>query len=338
MKINENNTKDVKLKPVLDGDFWLIGGNPDLGELQGSGDSAKTGGGSGRQECVDHHVYKADDGMWHLWGCIRGTAVGRILYHWKASRLTDVEWEKTGEIIRADRKAGESINDARGQEWIQSPYIIRENGAYYMFFGGHGTGKDRYGNPVDRDSRHMESQICLMKSRDGVKWERHINREGYSRLFTGPGEARDPVLIKIGDLWHMYYTGHLFHGEEEIPTFFARTSRDLINWSDYSVVHYDRSSMFGKGIWNTECPHVVRRGGYYYLFRTENYALARTHVFRSKDPMDFGKGDSSEKYIGMIAVGAPEIIMDEEGNEYITSNHNLEGGTMMCRLRWDEDV
>ena len=39
-----------KLRPVLDGKFWMIGGNPDLGGLQGNTDPAR----GAVQECVDH--------------------------------------------------------------------------------------------------------------------------------------------------------------------------------------------------------------------------------------------------------------------------------------------
>ena len=91
---------------------------------------------------------------------------------------------------------------------------------------------------------------------------------------------------------------------------------------------------YGGHRWQTECPHVVYRDGYYYLFRTVHYASAETYVFSSENPMDFGIGDASEKYVGRIAVAAPEIIVTDDGNTYITSNHNLAGGTMVCRLRW----
>jgi hypothetical protein len=97
-------------------------------------------------------------------------------------------------------------------------------------------------------------------------------------------------------------------------------------------VHQD--PRYGGGPWGTECPHVVYRAGYYYLFRTEEYSTAKTHVFRSDDPVDFGIGDASDKYVGPIAVAAPEIIVGADGSEYITSNHDLRGGTRLCSLRW----
>jgi hypothetical protein len=79
----------------------------------------------------------------------------------------------------------------------------------------------------------------------------------------------------------------------------------------------------------------VYREGYYYLFRTENYYQAKTHVYRSEDPTDFGKDSVSAqaKYVGLIACAAPEIY-EIEGKLYVSSNHDPVGGTMMCKLKW----
>ena len=325
------------LRPVLDGDFWLLGSNPEWTES-----ASEVPLTSDRQdpeepmdrplpECVDHHLFQSADGAWHLWGCIRKTAVGRILYHWEGPSLTEGPWRQTGEIIRVDRGAGESLDDWGGEEWIQSPFVVRAAGLYYMFYGGHGTGVDASGRPVPHRDPRTACQICLMTSGDGRTWTRYRNAEGYSRLFLGPGEARDPCVIEIGGLWHMYYAG--YHGDNPNEAgVYVRTSSDLVRWSDWRLVHQDRR--YGNGPWGTECPHVVFREGYYYLFRTEEYSSAKTHVFRSEDPFDFGIGDASDKYVGPIAVAAPEIMVDRDGVEYITSNHDLRVGTQLCRLGW----
>ena len=69
-----------KVRPVLVGDWWLIGRAP-TEHLQPQGGK--------KIEPVDHHLFKGSDGHWHLWGCVRNTEVGRVLYHWQAADLTD---------------------------------------------------------------------------------------------------------------------------------------------------------------------------------------------------------------------------------------------------------
>ncbi len=317
-----------KLKPVLDGEFWTIGDNPDLGSIRGKrGDGKKIHG----QECVDHTIFRSEDGAWHLWGCIRGTAVGRILYHWESESLTRPHWKQTGEVIRADRAAGESIDDWSGQEWMQSPFAVKHDGKYWLFYGGHATGRTEGGEKVGSGDRRMDCQICLMISEEGRNWTRHRNSEGFSRVFVGPGETRDPCVTRINGLWHIYYVGHE-PGIRSKPGYYVRTSDDLVSWSRCKLAH--RDPLRGSGAWETECPLVVERAGYYYLFRVEDYLKAKTHVFRSEDPLDFGIGDAAEKYVGRIAVAAPEIVFGEDGQEYVSSNHDVVGGTALCRLKW----
>jgi len=319
------------LRPVLDGDWWMAGDNPDLRELQGLSPGQAAAKGKAPQECVDHHFLRAVDGRWHLWGCIRNTAVGRLLYHWRADRLTDEHWERTGELIRRDLGAGECLDEPDGQEWLQSPFFVHAGGLYYMFYGGHRSGLTGTGEPA---AQHAACQMCLMTSPDGLTWARHRNPDGTSRLFIGPGSTRDPCVLRDGDRWLMYHAGCV-GGVADQPAFFVRTSDDLLHWSDARVCHQDLG--ISAGPWDTECPHVVRRGSHYYLLRTEDYASARTHAFRSTDPLDFGVGDASGHYVGTLAVAAPEIILTTDGEELISSNHDLTGGTRLCRLKWVAD-
>ena len=176
-----------------------------------------------------------------------------------------------------------------------------------------------------------------MTSPDGRAWTRHRDASprgaGFSRLFTAPGETRDPCVLRVGESWHLYYAGY-HDGDPAQAGFYLRTSPDLLHWSDWTLVHQD--TRYGPGQWDTECPHVVARGGATYLFRTEDYASAKTHVFRSADPADFGVGDARDKYVCTLAVAAPEIVVDADGQEYITSNHDLRGGTRLFRLKWEE--
>ena len=324
-----------KLKPVLNGEYWLTGKSPDLKNILSDGKTPKhEHGGSQADEinaCVDHHVFQDNNGLWHMWACVRKTSVGRILYHWTAEKLTDSPWKETGEIIRCDHTKGESVEGRveYQSEMIQSPFVIKENDKYYMFYGGHTT--MMRDTPVWADA----CQMCLMISDDGINWTRYENKAKFSRVFVGPGEVRDPSLIKIGDLWYCYYAG-FYDGVVENTGFFVRTSHNLTEWSDWKIVHSDKK--YGAGRWDTECPFVIYKEGYYYLFRTTDYYTGDTSVFRSEDPFNFGVGDASDKFVCKIYCAAPEIITDENGNEYMSSSHNPIIGNQMCKIKWIKEL
>jgi len=292
--------------PVLEGVPWRIGANPDLGPLQGPA-----------QEVVDHAIFPSADGRWHLWACIRRTRVGRLLYRWEGPSLETPDWEARGVALRVDRGAGESIDDRGGEEWIQAPHVTRWGGTYWMFYGGHNT-------------ETGECQICLATSPDGRTFTRHRDARGYSRVFVGPGEARDPMILRAGEQYICYYTGH-DTGRPEPCKIYARTSEDLLHWSDYRAVCWGGSG--GDGPWSAECPFVVARDGLYYLLRTSRYAPpALTHVYCSEDPLDFGPG-TDEKKIGTLQVAAPEVIL-ADGQTYISTVEDLQGGVQLARLGW----
>jgi hypothetical protein len=294
--------------PILDGNPWHITHYPNLGDLQYGPE----------HEIVDHAIWQAKDGSWHCLACIRGTKVGRVLYEWEGGSIEQPDWKPLGITMRADRSYGESINDWLGEEWIQAPHVIEHNGTYYMFYGGHNT-------------ELGESQICLATSPDGRAFTRHKNERGFSRLFVGPGGARDPMVLNIGGLWHCYYCAN-DTGKRRPNKDYVRTSADLIHWSDYREVAWG-GFVAGAGNWNAECPFVIYRNGYYYLFRTSEYSPpARTHVYRSQDPYDFGLGNDG-KWVQTLRVAAPEVI--QVGDQlYISSVEDLKGGIQVFRLKW----
>ena len=337
----------MKLRPVLDGRWWFTAPNPDLtGRLNGDRERRtlfERGTYLEHNAPVDHHLFCDKSGTWHLWACVRATTVGRILYHWKSENLMRSPWEDTGEFIRSDPNFGECIDDWFGEEWLQSPYFVHSNDKYYMFYGGHRAGVDLNGRSLEPagDSTEFETdesacQICLMTSNDGHAWRRHKNPDGTSRIFLGPGETRDPCVIEIDGLWHMYYAGYYDKSKpDEGAGFVVRTSRDLVEWSEWRVVH--RDPQYGVGRTEAECPLVVYRDGYFYLFRTVDYYQCLTLVFRSEDPYDFGVGDASGKLVGRLPCAAPEIIETESG-EFISSSHSPLFGEQMCRLKWMGDT
>lgn len=280
--------------PAVEGPWWRVAGNPDLGELTGE-----------RQQLVDFAVWQAADGTWQLWSCIRHTKIGghtRLFYRWEGRSLTEPHWSPRGVAMTADPKLGEPLGG------LQAPHVVRHRGVFWMVYG---------------DWEH----IRLARSEDGKEFRRV---EGAGPLF-GEGlhaNARDPMLLFTRGAWHCYYTafpagrGHVY----------SRTSEDLLRWSDPVVVSY--GGVAGTNPSSCECPFVVElHPGDYFLFRTQLYGPgAQTTVYRSSNPHLFGIDDDSCLVV-QLNLCAPEILRDE-GAWFIAALAPDLDGIRIARLAW----
>ena len=279
---NENTV----YQPVIISDWWNVAGNPDLGAYT-----------SPKQEPVDFGVWQAADGTWQLWSCIRKTNCGghtRLFHGWEAQNLTDSLWKPLGIVMEADTTLGEK------QGGLQAPHVIKKDGMYYMLYGGW-------------------AQICLAKSSDGKNFERVINKKGTTEIFSGPFiNTRDPMTIKIGDTYYCYYTGHLmnFKPDEIRAAIFCRTSQNLIDWSEPTMVSGGGSiaEMDSWGGGDAECPFVVPVENKYVSFRNLEYGKNNINFqYCSDNPLNFGVNTDS-LMVGNLPVAAPEIV--HFNNEY----------------------
>lgn len=294
---------DRPMRPRIDGAWWPLAGDPDLGELTGA-----------RQQPVDFAIWQAADGTWQLWSCIRGTNCGgntRLFHRWEGQRLTDPDWTPMGIPMQADPQFGETPGG------LQAPHVVLIGTTYHMFYGDW-------------------EYICLATSTDGKAFERRLGSDGKAGMFTeGPGaNARDAMVLAVGGAWHCYYTAHPRVDDEPTGSVYCRTSNDLCTWSDSAIVA--RGGQAGSGPWSSECPHVVSYAGFYYLFRTQRYGEdMQTSVYRSKDAMDFGT-DDDRCFIGTLPVAAPEIIA-HRGAFFIASLMPSLKGIQIARLTWVPD-
>jgi hypothetical protein len=286
------------LMPQIDGEFWQIAGDPDLGKYT-----------TAKQQPVDFGVWQAADGAWQLWSCVRGTAAPgktRLFYRWQGNKLTESNWTPMGIAMMADPNFGET------EGGLQAPFVLKEGAEYLMFYGSW-------------------EHIALARGRDGKTFARQLLPDGHSGIFgEGPGaNTRDPVVLKIGKLYHCYYTA--YPGDRGAD--YVRTSRDLVHWSAAKKVSWGGSP--GNGKYSAECPFVYyhKASGYYYLLRNQVYGEhAKFTVYRSKNPLDFGQ-DSDQYMIGTMPYAAPEII-ESEGQTYIAVLLPSLKGIQVARLKF----
>lgn len=295
------------LNPQIDGDWWQVAGDPDLGAYT-----------SPKQQPVDFGVWQAADGTWQLWSCIRHTECGgrtRLFYRWQGQNLTDQHWEPMGIAMQADTFLGEQSGG------LQAPHVIKLGDTYNMLYGDW-------------------QRICLAQSRDGKHFTRVLNEEGQPDLFALPDpyiSARDPMTLKIGNLFYCYYMGHT--PKKTSTTFnsviYCRTSADLRFWSEPVLVSAggwpaDKSNWWGG---DAECPFVVEKNGLFYLFRNQLYGENNLNTqYASPNPLAFGVDD--DRYlIGTLAVAAPEIILHKD-QYYIAALLPSLKGIRIAKLKW----
>lgn len=289
-------------QPVIDGDWWPVTGNPDLGVYT-----------SEKQQPVDFGVWQAADGTWQLWSCIRNTKCGgntRLFYRWEGKNLTDANWTPIGIAQEADPSLGET------EGGLQAPHVIKEGDVYNMFYGDW-------------------KRICLSRSADGKRFERVLNDRGQADLFSGPyGNTRDPMVLRVGHLYYAYYMGHQ-QGAVFESAIFCRTSDNLRHWSEPMMVSAGGLAAT-QGRWyggNAECPFVVSRNGLFYLFRNQRYGTDNLNTqYASGNPLNFGVGGDRYR-IGTLPVAAPEIIQHNDA-WYIAALNPALDGIRIAKLKW----
>ncbi len=284
------------LVPNIDGPWWDIADQPDLGVLSND-----------KQEPVDFGLWQARDGTWQLWSCIRKTkesGTGRLFHGWQGDALTDSNWSSRGIQMRANT----AVDEVAGG--LQAPYVKVIDDGYHMFYG-------------------TWQGIALAQSQGGKTFQRQIGRDGTVGLFVEPvaQNARDAMVICHEGQYLCYYTSH----PEKVGRVCCRTSRDLKTWSEPTLVRIGGAA--GDKLWSHECPHVVQQGEWFYLFTTQRYlGTPRTSVFRSRDPFNFGLHDDRPR-VTQLPVAAPEIVQ-HEGHWYIAALKPRLDGIRMARLQW----
>ncbi len=255
----------------------------------------------------DHTIIRSEDG-WHLFGITHEEPANpgeeKNFAHAVGRKLTEGMWTKQPYALSCDYENWQ-------ERLLWAPHVIRVDGLYYMYYCAGGS-----------DSAHH--RIHLATSPDLYHWTRH---QANPMVIDG-FDARDPMVLKVGDEWVMYYTANSTpNGGNHLVA--CVTSKDLIHWGNKKEVFVDPSiGTFGGPC---ESPFVVYEQEHYFLFIGPRNGYNGTEVFMSDDPFNF----RIENCVGKIPSHAAEVVIDDNGEYYITRCGWGEGGVYIAKLHFD---
>lgn len=261
--------------------------------------------------CLNDHTFvKGPDGRWHLFGITHvkpfnfAKDPGRNLDHATAGSLTQNPWHRERFAV--------TIDPAKYDEHLfWAPHVVHSGGLYHMFVCAGA-----------KDGHHYA--IHRLVSKDLWHWERTQPRP----ILVDGFDARDPMVIRDGERWILYYTANSTpDGGHHIVA--SMTSPDLVHWSDRKVVftHPKEGTFAGP----TESPFVVRRGGRYYLFITDGGTV---HVYASGDPYHWSPAD----HVYEFYAHACEVVRDEHGDWFVSHVGWEQGGLSLAPVRWHDGL
>ncbi|MFE5585918.1 glycosyl hydrolase family 32 [Kitasatospora sp. NPDC056531] len=170
-----------------------------------------------------------------------------------------------------------------GEEHLWAPHVVESDGVHWMFYAAGGR---------------AGAAINAATSTDLFTWTRLPS----GPLFRG-NAARDPMVLRIGAEWVMYYTElSTTDGRHQVC---YRRSTDLLTWGDPGIAFADAATA-ADGVSVTESPFVVARDGWYYLFIGPRNGYEGTDVLASQDPFRF----TLDGYAGHVPGHAVEVVTD----------------------------
>lgn len=256
----------------------------------------------------DHTFIQDEEGLWHMFGITHQEPADaldeRFLAHATSPRLVDGQWTRQEPVLPFDPAAGETH--------VWAPHVIRHDEQYWMFYCGGGEDHSRY-------------RIQLAVSPDLWHWQRHPANP----LVVDGYDARDPMVLRVGKEWVMYYTGNSEPaGGHHVV--FAVTSRDLTHWENRREVF--RHPAIGTYGGPTESPFVVRRNDRYHLFVCTNSPYNTSAVYKSADPFHW----EISQLAGEFPSHAAEVVVLENGKTYVSRAGWGQGGLYLAELDWGQ--
>lgn len=254
----------------------------------------------------DHCFIQDDTGRWHMFGITHAEPDNaleeKFFAHATSPDLWATPWQKQPPVLHADFARW-------GETHVWAPHVIRLQGRYYMYYCAGGEDHARY-------------KIHLATSDDLWTWQRH---EANPMVVDG-FDARDPMILRHGDEWIMYYTANQRpEGGHHVVA--AVRSTDLIHWSGKREVFvHPLSGTYGGP---TESPFVIARNGRFYLFVCTNNPYNDSAVYESDDPWSW----RIENCVGAFPSHASEVIHVPGTDTYCISRAGWgQGGLYLAEL------
>jgi arabinan endo-1,5-alpha-L-arabinosidase len=260
----------------------------------------------------DHSVIQAQDGTWHMIGITHQKMLG--------GRLPVPNWEDEFAHATAPTLLGPWTAQAPvlPVDWLHlenhvwAPHLVVNDGLYYCFYAAGGG--------------HLSSMINLATSPDLARW----TRSPANPLFRGFYDARDPMVLRDGDRWIIYYT-KTYSTTDWTSTVAYRTSPDLLHWSEPGLalaLRDRRGRLVNSG--STESPFVVKIGGLYYLFIcSPDQSYRTTYVYVSAAPLHFEEADE----VTELPFHCAEVVQDGD-RYYLTHAGWFYDGVYLAPLTW----
>ena len=256
---------------------------------------------------INDHCIIHDGTLWHMFGITHAEPANpleeKFFAHAVSPTLDGALWEKQLPVLPYSPQDGESH--------VWAPHIIRHEGLYYMYYCAGGADNARY-------------RIHLATSPNLYDWQ----RSPANPLVVDGYDARDPMILRIGAEWVMYYTANSTPtGGNHLVA--CVTSRDLLHWGNKRIVYTDPTVGTYGG--PTESPFVVYQDGSYFLFIGSRNSYNDTHVYAGTTPFSFRYEDE----VGVIASHALEVVTGVDGSYYVTRAGWGEGGLYIAPLVFD---
>lgn len=254
----------------------------------------------------DHCFIRDETGHWHMFGITQSEPAKpkqeRFLAHATSEQLIGPPWRAEPDVLPVDAAAHETV--------IWAPHVVCHDGVYYLFYCAGGE-----------DAAHFRLHVAT--SRDLFHWERHAANP----LVVDGYDARDPMVLRVGDKWILYYTATSEPtGGAHIVV--ALTSDDLVHWGQRRVVFtHTKVGTYGGP---TESPFVVAHDGHYYLFVCENAPYNSTAVYVSDDPFAWNLASR----VGRIPAHAAEVVAGDDGRWWISRAGWGQSGLYLAELFW----